>query len=95
MKFFHGAHNVGYVFDDVGRMHMIERTILKRIGEIVQIADHIRATGGVAINANGASQFIDPAADVEHFSCSNRAPVHALPEYPTRQTIPLPARAGL
>jgi hypothetical protein len=68
MEFFHCAHNVGYVFNDVGGMHVIERTVLERVREIVQIADHIRATVGVAINSNRTRQLIDPAPDIEHFA---------------------------
>jgi hypothetical protein len=87
VKLLHGTHHVGDVFDNVGGVHMIEGAVFERIREDVDIAEHVGTAGGVAVDSNGARQFIDPASDIEH-SSGWSVSVHVLLEYPTFKSPP-------
>ena len=49
IELFHGADHVGHVLNDVDRAHFAERTVAEWKGEMIEIGDHIRLGGRIAI----------------------------------------------
>ena len=43
----------------------VEGAVGERIGEAVQVGEHVGAAGGIAVDADGAGLLVDAAADVE------------------------------
>jgi hypothetical protein len=66
VEFLHGTHDVGDVFDDMDGLEAMEGRVAERVRERVEVGEDIGAAAGVAVEADGAGEFIDPAADIEN-----------------------------
>lgn len=66
MQLGHNCHRVTNVFDYVPADHLIELVIRKRIGQIIEIMDHVGGGPGIYVHANSAGDFVGPTANVEH-----------------------------
>ncbi len=73
MEFLERADDIGYVLNHVNRPHLAKGTVAKRIGEVIQVGDDIRAGIGIPINTDGARIFVDPAADIQNRQLVHRA----------------------
>ena len=65
MELLHGLHHIGDVLDHMDGPQRVEGLVAKRIREMVEIRDHVRACTGVAVKSDGAGVFVDSTADVE------------------------------
>jgi hypothetical protein len=65
VELFHGANDVGEMFDDVDGAQAVKGAVGERVGEVVKFADHVGGTGGVEVDAEGARVLANAAADVE------------------------------
>ena len=65
VKLFHRTDYVRHVLDDMNSPNLAECAIAKRKRIVVQVGYHICARVRIAVEANRARIFIDPAADVE------------------------------
>jgi len=64
MKLLHRLDHVGHVLDHVDRAQLVERAIRERIGETVEIADHVGFAGEIPVDPDGTGILADTAADV-------------------------------
>ncbi len=65
VELLHGADHVVHVLDDVDGGEAVEGAVGEGVGETVEVGEHVGAAGGIAVDADGAGLFVDPAADVE------------------------------
>ena len=65
VKLLHGADHVVHVLDDVDGGEPVEGAIGERVGEMVEVRQHIGTAGGIAIDSDGTGLLVDPAADIE------------------------------
>jgi hypothetical protein len=66
MEFLHRADHIGDVLDHVNGAQLAEGAVAKRVRKTVQIAQHVGAGVGVAIDADGAGVLVDAAAYIEN-----------------------------
>ena len=64
VELLHRAHHVTHMFYDVGTVDVVERIIGERVGERIDVANYIGATGWIAINPNGACQFVHATSHI-------------------------------
>ena len=65
MKLLDGPDDVAQVFDDVYGVDLIKRAVSERIGEVVQVHQHVGARTWIAIDADRARPLVNAAADVQ------------------------------
>ena len=65
MKFFYGSNHIGHMLDDMHCADLIEAAIRKRVGQMIQVAQHIGTSSRDAVDADRAGIFVYPATDVE------------------------------
>ena len=66
VEFLHGLDYVGDVLDHMNGLQFIEGGIAEGVREAVEVAEDIGAGSGVAVDADGAREFVDATADVEY-----------------------------
>jgi hypothetical protein len=66
VNFFHHAHGVVQMLDDVLCMHFAKGVRWKRPGHVRQVMDDIGADLITDVHVYGTGDFLTPAADVEH-----------------------------
>src|SRR5229473_7817532 len=65
VKLLHGPDHIREVLDDVNRTQLSERVIRERIGDMVEVAQHIGMAVRIPVDADCARRLVDPATDVE------------------------------
>src|SRR5436190_22798332 len=65
MELFYRLDDIRYVLNDMHCADRIEAAIRKRVGQMIEVAQHIRTSSRDAVNADRAGIFIYPATDVE------------------------------
>src|SRR5579884_4090748 len=77
MKLLHGAQYVAHVLNDVDSPHLSEGGVAKGPGKPIEIAEHVRAAGRIAVDADRARILVYAATDIEDFQLRGRALRHA------------------
>lgn len=77
VEFLHRSDHVGNVLYHVNRAQLVKRIIAKRIRKMVQVAQHIGLGARIVIDADGAGELVDAAADVEDARGSHQTSVAA------------------
>ncbi len=62
---FHGPDHIRNVFNDMDSSNLAERAVVEREREMIEISDDVSLRIRVAIDADGARIFVNPAANVE------------------------------
>src|ERR1017187_1170404 len=65
VKLLHGADDVVDVLDYVNAGQAVEGVGSERVGKAVQIGQHVGVAGGIAVEPDGSSLLMNPAADIE------------------------------
>src|SRR5690349_16721197 len=73
VELLHGANHVLHVLDNVNRQHAVEAVIAERIRGAVEVAQHVGAARGIAVDADGTGPLVDPAADIQRSYASRIA----------------------
>jgi hypothetical protein len=66
VEFFHGADHILHVLNYMNGADLAESVIAERVGEAVEFGEDVGAGGGIAIDADGAGEFVDAASYVEN-----------------------------
>lgn len=70
VELFHGFDDVGDVLDDVDCADLIERACSEGVGEAVEVADDVRITRKIPVDADRSGVLTNAAADVENLQLS-------------------------